>query len=65
LKFEGKLLIFIDEYGIQIFSRKSIGWAPKGVTPPKEVKQIRTRNYSVCAAMGSESLFFSNTRQTS
>ena len=58
LKFENKKLIFIDEMGVQIWSRASGGRAPKGVRASKEVKRIRSRNYSVCAAMSSDALYF-------
>ena len=44
--------------GIQIWSRVAGGRAPKGIKASKEVKRIRSRNYSICAAMTSNALYF-------
>ena len=51
-------LFFIDKMGVQIWSRRSGGRAPIGKRASKVVKQIRSRNYSICAAMRSDSLYF-------
>ena len=57
LKSDNKKFYFIDEYGIQVCSRASGGRALKGQRALKEVKRIRTRNYSVCAVMATDSLY--------
>jgi transposase len=58
LKLENKTFLFIDEMGVQIWSRVSGGRALKGDRASKIVKRIRSRNYSICAAMASDSLYF-------
>jgi len=50
--------IFLDETGIQIFSRASYGRAPKGLRATKRVAQLRTRNHSIASVMNQESLYF-------
>ena len=55
---EKQKMFFIDECGIQIWSRRSSGRAVKGLNAFKRVKAIRSMNYSVCAAMNEKSLFF-------
>ena len=58
LKFDRKVLVFIDEMGVQIWSRASVGRAVRGQRANKTVKRIGSKNYSICAAMTSDSLFF-------
>ena len=58
LKYDNKVMVFIDEMGVQIYSRASSGRAVKGQRANKTVPRIRSRNYSICAAMTSDSLFF-------
>ena len=48
--------IFIDEMGISCSTRKSGGWSAKGTTPRKVVQSIRSKNYSVCAAISKRQL---------
>lgn len=52
-------LFFIDEFGIEVWSRRSYGRSMVGTRANKRVKFVRSKNYSVCAAMNHESLFFS------
>ena len=51
-------IFFIDEFGCQISSRAKYGRSMKGTKCHKVVPQIRSRNYSVCAAMSESSLYF-------
>jgi transposase len=50
-------MYFLDETGIQIFSRASYGRSPKGIRATKNVASIRSRNYSIASAMNHESLY--------
>lgn len=51
-------LFFLDETGIQIFSRVSRGRAPAGIHARKEVRQVRSQNVSICACMTNEEIVF-------
>ena len=51
-------LFFIDETGVQVHARTNYGRSLKGTRANKRVKAVRGRNYSICAAMDSESLYF-------
>ena len=51
-------LIFINEMGLKVWSRRSGDRAPKGVRADKYVKQFWSRNYSICVAMRCDSLYF-------
>ncbi len=53
-----KKIFFLDETGIQIWSRATYGRAPKGIRSTKRVKAIRSQNYSIASAMNIESLYF-------
>jgi transposase len=55
---EREKIFFLDETGIQIFSRASYGRSPRGVRATKRVAQLRTRNYSIASVMNQESLYF-------
>ncbi len=55
---EREKMFFLDETGVQIFSRSSYGRSPKGTRATKNVRQLRSRNYSIAIAMNHESLFF-------
>jgi transposase len=54
---EREKMYFLDETGIQIFSRNSYGRSPKGTRATKNVASIRSRNYSIATAMNHESLY--------
>jgi transposase len=49
-------MFFIDETGVQIWSRAKYGRAVKGLRAVKRVKAIRSRNYSIATAMNMNSL---------
>ena len=51
-------LFFIDETGIQVHARTNYGRSLRGMRANKRVRAVRGRNYSICAAMDSESLYF-------
>jgi hypothetical protein len=51
-------LFFIDEMGVQVWSRGGCGRSAKGENAYKSVGALRSRNFSVCAAMNHNSLFF-------
>jgi hypothetical protein len=55
---EREEMFFLDETGIQIFSRATYGRSTEGIRAIKRVKTIRSRNYSIATAMNNESLFF-------
>lgn len=55
---EKEKMVFLDEYGCQVFSRHGYGYSEKVTPAHKKVPQIRTKNYSVCAAMKHNSLFY-------
>ncbi|XP_015782284.1 uncharacterized protein LOC107360179 [Tetranychus urticae] len=57
-------IFFIDEFGIQIHSRTNYGRSLIGSRANRKVRSIRSRNYSVCAAMCAESLFFFELKDT-
>ncbi len=62
---ERNKMFWIDEYGISVTSRSRYGRSVKGSKPVKRVPTVRTRNYSVCAAMNDNSLTtISNPGQT-
>jgi transposase len=54
---EREKIFFLDETGVQIFSRATYGRSTQGTRAIKRVKAIRSRNYSIATAMNSESLF--------
>jgi Transposase and inactivated derivatives len=54
---EREKIFFIDEFGIQINSRRSYGRAPKNCRANKIKAQLRGRNYSIAAAMCTNSLY--------
>lgn len=51
-------MLFIDETGYQISSRAKYGRSMVGAKAHKTVPVLRSRNYSVCAAMREDSLYF-------
>ena len=51
-------LLFIDEMGVQVWSRGGYGRSAKGENAYKSVGALRSRNFSVCAAMNHKSLLF-------
>lgn len=51
-------IFFIDETGIQVHCRTNYGRSRRGERANVTVRAIRGKNYSVCAAMNFESLFF-------
>ena len=51
-------IFFADETGIQVCCRTGYGRAKAGKRANIEVKAIRGKNYSVCAAMNSECLYY-------
>lgn len=53
---EVEKLIYIDEFGVNCGMRKRYGRAPIGETPRKSVTTVRSKNFSVCAAMRKEGL---------
>jgi hypothetical protein len=55
---EREKMFILDETGFQIFSRSSYGRSPKGTRATKNVRQLRSRNYSIATGMNHESLFF-------
>ena len=50
-------IFFVDETGIQVFSRRSYGRSIKGNRANKMIRQIRSKNYSICSAINCESLY--------
>lgn len=50
-------LFFIDEFGIQVNSRRAYGRSPKNTRANKVKAQLRGRNYSIAAAMCINSLY--------
>jgi hypothetical protein len=54
---EREKMFFLDETGVQVFSRATYGRSSQGTRAIKRVKAIRSRNYSIATAMNSESLF--------
>ncbi len=54
---EREKIFFLDETGIQIFSRATYGRSAEGIRAINRVKTIRSRNYSIATAMNNESLF--------
>lgn len=56
--YENEKLIFIDEMGINTSMRKRYGRAPLGQTPRKVVTSIRSKNYSICAAISVTKMLF-------
>ncbi len=55
---EREKMFFLDDTGVQIFSRSSYGRSPKGTRPTKNVRQLTSRNYSIATAINDESFFF-------
>jgi len=55
---EKEKMYFIDETGIQIWTRANYGRSAKGTPATKIVKRIRSTNYSIASAMNNESLYF-------
>ena len=51
-------LFFLDETGVQIFSRKRYGYSQVGSRANNTVGAIRSRNYSISAAISYTSLYF-------
>ena len=51
-------MFFLDEFRMQVWSRRSYGRSMVGQRANKRVKCVRSKNYSVCAAMNCESLYF-------
>ena len=58
-------MFFLDEFGIQVWSRRSYGRSLVGTRANKKVKYLRSRNYTVYAAMSNQSLFFFEVSSTS
>ncbi|XP_074600137.1 uncharacterized protein LOC141857566 [Brevipalpus obovatus] len=56
-------VFYIDETGIQVHARLNYGWSKKGGRANVPVKAIRGKNYSICAAMNCEGLFFYQVRE--
>jgi hypothetical protein len=54
---EREKMFFLDETGIQIFSRATFGRSAEGIRTIKRVETIRSRKYSIATAMNKESLF--------
>lgn len=52
-----KNLFFIDEVGFQVSMRRRYGWSTRGSRANVTVPALRTKNYSVCAAMNNENLW--------
>lgn len=57
-------MFFIDETGIQIFSRATYGRSMVGTKAHKLKKIIRSKNYSIASAMNENSLFFFEIKNT-
>lgn len=55
---EKEKIIYLDEYGCQIYSRTGYGYSEIGKSASTEVAQILSANYSICGAMKCDSLFF-------
>ena len=55
---ERRRIVFIDQMGVQVNSRAKYGHSVKGTKAHKSVPAIRSRTYSVCAAMMEDSLYF-------
>ena len=51
-------IFYLDETGIQVFSRRNYGRSQKGTRANRSVTAIRSRNHSISAAMCSSSLYF-------
>lgn len=56
IAYDQERLIFIDEFGVNCSMRKRYGRAPLGETPRKNVSTIRSKNFSVAAAMSCNEL---------
>lgn len=54
---EREKIFFIDECGVQVYSRMAYGRSEKNTRATKVKAQIRGRNYSIAAAMNSSSLY--------
>ena len=47
-------IIFVDEAGFNISMRRTRGWSQKNASASTTVPGIKTRNYSICAAISGE-----------
>lgn len=50
-------MFFLDECGIQIHSRVTRGRAVVGINARKQTRQIRSKNISICAAIGHTEIY--------
>ena len=50
-RFDQNKIIFIDETGVSIASRSRKGRSLIGTTPIRNVRQLRTNNYTICSSM--------------
>lgn len=57
-------VFFLDETGIQVHARLNYGWSKKGGRANVPVRAIRGKNYSICAAMSCEGLFFYEVKES-
>lgn len=51
LLFDENNLIFVDEFGISCSTRVGYGRSLVGTSPRKEIRALRSKNFSVCAAL--------------
>lgn len=57
LQQDGRNIIFIDELGFNASMRCKRGYAPSGKAPIQKVRQIKSRNISICCAMSREGTY--------
>ena len=50
-------LIYIDETGVSVCTRRRRGRSLVGITPIRTVRKIRAQNYNICAAMMHNKMF--------
>lgn len=58
---EKEKIFFIDEYGRQIYTRRGYEYSEVGKRTPEVLSQIRSQ-YSVCAAMNCDVLYYFETQ---
>ena len=57
-----KQFIFVDEAGFNVSMRRNRGWSRRGSPANVNVSTIRSKNYSVCAAISSEGILIHEVR---
>lgn len=64
LRLDESNVVFIDEFGVSCSTRQKYGRSLVGTSPRKQVRAIRSKNFSVCAAICKKKILFYDVKES-